>query len=42
MEIKIKKLKCLQCNYEWMPRTNDVRRCPKCQSVFWDKEKENK
>lgn len=37
MEIVIKKLKCLQCGHTWIPRTEDVRACPNCQSKFWDK-----
>jgi Zn finger protein HypA/HybF involved in hydrogenase expression len=40
MKIKIQKLKCLQCGHEWTPRHDDVRKCPNCQSVYWDKPKE--
>jgi Zn finger protein HypA/HybF involved in hydrogenase expression len=40
MKIKLPKLKCLQCGHEWKPRNEDVRKCPSCQSVYWDKEKE--
>lgn len=39
MKIKnIKKLKCLRCGYEWLPRKTDVRQCPnrKCHSIYWD------
>lgn len=35
-----KKLKCLRCNHEWLPRTEDVRMCPSCKSAFWDKPKD--
>ena len=31
-----KKLKCLRCGHEWVPRQEDVRRCPKCDSPYWD------
>jgi len=34
-----KKLKCLRCEHEWVPRQEDVRRCPKCNSPYWDKPK---
>jgi len=40
MKIAVKKLKCLRCGYEWLPRKIDVRQCPKCQSVFWDTKKD--
>ena len=42
MEITIKKLKCMRCGHEWVPRTSDVRLCPKCKTPFWDVEKEEK
>jgi len=37
MEVEIKKLECLRCGHTWVPRTNDVRICPKCKTPFWDK-----
>jgi predicted Zn-ribbon and HTH transcriptional regulator len=40
MQIKLKKLKCSKCEYEWHPRKTDVRQCPKCKTAYWDKEKE--
>jgi len=36
-KIRIPKLKCRQCGYEWVPRTTDVRACPKCRSLRWDR-----
>ena len=39
MEVKLKELKCKRCGYIWVPRTKDVRQCPKCKSAYWDKEK---
>lgn len=40
MKIKITKLKCKRCGHQWVPKKEDVRQCPKCKSVWWDKEKE--
>ncbi len=31
-----KKLKCLRCGYEWIPRKEDVRICPDCKTAFFD------
>ncbi len=38
MKIQMPKLKCLRCNHEWIPRKldGDVRKCPACQSAYWD------
>jgi len=33
------KNKCNQCGHEWVPRIEEVRMCPKCHSVRWDKVK---
>lgn len=43
MEIKLTKVKCLRCGYEWSPRLSDVRKCanPKCRSAYWDRPKKN-
>jgi predicted Zn-ribbon and HTH transcriptional regulator len=38
-KISIPTLKCEKCNYQWIPRVADVRQCPKCKSVRWDKPK---
>jgi len=37
MKIKLPKLKCLRCNWEWFPKKEEVRRCPKCGSPYWDR-----
>jgi hypothetical protein len=42
MKVEIQKIKCLRCGYEWYPRSADVRRCPKCKSFYWDREKKKK
>lgn len=41
-KVKVGKQKCKKCGYEWIPRKDEVRRCPnhKCQSVWFDKPKE--
>ncbi len=41
VKIKLPKLKCKKCGYEWTPRKAEVRTCanPKCRSVWLDKEK---
>jgi Zn finger protein HypA/HybF involved in hydrogenase expression len=36
VKVTIKRLKCLRCGHEWVPRTNDVRQCPRCKSAFWN------
>ena len=36
MKIRIKKIVCTKCTHIWTPRKSDVRRCPKCQSVYFD------
>lgn len=42
MKIEINQLKCQRCGHQWTPRKSDVRMCPKCKSVLWDKpRKEN-
>lgn len=42
MEIKVIKLKCKKCDYEWVPRKEDVRQCPRCKTAYWDSEREIK
>lgn len=41
MLVKVQKMRCKQCGYEWIPRKKEVRKCPnpKCQSVWFDKPK---
>ncbi len=36
MKIRIRKIECKRCGWIWTPRKSDVRRCPKCQSVYFD------
>lgn len=39
MKIKIKKIRCLQCSHQWIPRKEEIKKCPRCQSVWFDKPK---
>jgi len=41
-KIKVPRLKCQQCGHDWTPRNSDVRQCPGCHSVWWDRPKEVK
>lgn len=35
-------LKCLHCDYKWLPRKNNPKNCPKCKSYNYDKEPQTK
>ncbi|MGA2516870.1 MAG: hypothetical protein ABSG44_09985 [Thermodesulfobacteriota bacterium] len=32
------KLKCLKCGHEWVPRVENPRACPGCQTIRYNKE----
>jgi predicted Zn-ribbon and HTH transcriptional regulator len=34
------KLRCQRCGWEWIPRKEDVRQCPKCRNLYWDMPRE--
>jgi Zn finger protein HypA/HybF involved in hydrogenase expression len=36
MKIEMLKLICNRCGHTWIPRTYEVRQCPKCKTAFWD------
>lgn len=42
--IKIKTLKCVKCQHEWIPRTAKIVLCPNptCRTKYWEKPKERK
>ena len=42
MKIRIREIECKRCGHTWTPRKRDVRRCPKCQSVYFDVPKKQK
>ena len=33
------KFKCLRCGHEWIPRKIEPKKCPKCNSPYWNKPK---
>ncbi len=40
MKVKLTKLKCKRCGYEWYPKAERLPiRCPSCGSPYWNKEK---
>jgi predicted nucleic acid-binding Zn-ribbon protein len=34
--IKLPRLLCLRCGHQWLPRTEVIYTCPKCQSRRWN------
>jgi Zn finger protein HypA/HybF involved in hydrogenase expression len=42
MTIEIKKLECRKCGHKWIPRKEDIHKCPRCQSRGWQGKKEMK
>ena len=37
MKMRLGKAKCCRCQHNWIPRTTDIRICPKCNSAYWNK-----
>jgi len=38
--MKIRKtLRCKKCGYQWTPKKDDVKCCPKCKSYTWNNNK---
>jgi hypothetical protein len=37
----IKRLKCLRCEKQWIPRIDNPEMCPRCKSYKWDEEKKD-
>ena len=36
-KMKLPRLACKRCGYEWYPRTPQKPKvCPKCKSAYWD------
>ncbi len=42
MKVTVNKLNCKRCGWEWIPRKEDVRVCPKCKSPYFDTERKPK
>ena len=36
------RIKCRKCNYTWIKRTADPRRCPFCFTRLWDTDRKGK
>lgn len=36
-KIELPELTCLRCGHRWTPRSSDVKQCPGCRSVNWNK-----
>lgn len=36
-KMKLIRLQCKRCGHEWIPRQDEVRMCPKCKSIWYDK-----
>ena len=37
-----KRLKCLRCNHNWIPRQEEIVQCPKCKIAYWNIKKKVK
>lgn len=36
----MQRLHCKRCGHSWYPKQPDVRICPKCKSVYFDRERQ--
>ena len=34
------KTNCLRCSWEWVPRVENPKKCPRCKSYLWENKKE--
>lgn len=39
MKLKLRKLTCLRCGHNWVPRKPEVLQCPSCKSHQWNQVK---
>lgn len=39
MKELVKKIKCERCGWVWIPRINNIIRCAKCKSKYYNKKK---
>ena len=30
---------CKRCDYVWIPRKEDIKQCPRCKNIAWNKER---
>jgi len=40
-EQRVIPLYCNRCGHNWKPRNGDPKVCPKCNSPYWNKERQN-
>ena len=33
---------CERCTYVWIPRKDNIKQCPRCKSLSWNKERKPK
>ena len=38
MKIKLVKLHCLRCHWDWFPKKEEINQCPHCKSKYWNTE----
>lgn len=36
---ELQKKTCKRCGHAWQPRKENILRCPRCKSPYWDKER---
>lgn len=37
-----KELTCTRCGHRWLPRKEDVRTCPGCRTIYWDRPRQGR
>ena len=37
--VKLPTVICNRCEHEWIPRVSNPKRCAKCNSPYWNKER---
>ncbi len=37
VKVKVNTITCQKCQYTWIPRTSEIRMCPKCKNVNFDR-----
>lgn len=38
--VRLPKVKCKRCGWEWVPRVANPKWCPKCNSPYWNRERQ--
>lgn len=42
VKFKVNKAKCKRCGHEWVPTKEEIIRCAKCKSPYWNTERKVK